>query len=284
MTGAIAIIGGGWLGQPLARSFQEQANRASQVYITRTTEQGVEELQHTGLDALLLNLPLTSEQQISKFVQTLTERNISTIVGCFPPGFRKGRGEQYFLQWQSLIKAVKLANIDNVIMVSSTTVYPQVSGTVKEEDASYELATNNALFSDNARTMLAAEQELIVSGLSYMIVRCSGLFGPDRHPGRFVSKLKTISSAAPANMLHLQDAIAVIQFALLRINNQTINASSPALIYKSEFYKTALQQYDSTQSMPEITTTPDKKISSQKLLQSGYNFVYSNAIDGLNHC
>ncbi|NOI68039.1 NAD-dependent epimerase/dehydratase family protein [Vibrio sp. 99-8-1] len=282
MSGAIAIVGGGWLGQPLALSIQQQG--VHPVYVTRTSEQGVKELQHAGLNGLLLKLPLTNQDQTSQFVQSLIEKNVSTIIGSFPPGFRKGQGQQYLLQWQALIEVAKQANIDNVIMVSSTTVYPQVSGTVKEEDATLQLAANNALFSDNARTMLAAEQALIESTLGYMIVRCSGLFGPNRHPGRFVSKLKSISSAAPANMLHLQDAIGVIQFVLSRVTHQIINASSPALVYKSEFYQTALQQYDATLNMPEITTTADKQISSQKLQQSGYHFVYSNAIDGLQHC
>lgn len=282
MSGAIAIVGGGWLGQPLALSIQQQG--VHPVYVTRTSEQGVKELQHEGLNGLLLKLPFTNQDQTSQFVQSLIEKNVSTIIGSFPPGFRKGQGQQYLLQWQSLIEVAKQANIDNVIMVSSTTVYPQVSGTVKEEDATLQLAANNALFSDNARTMLAAEQALIESTLGYMIVRCSGLFGPNRHPGRFVSKLKSISSAAPANMLHLHDAIGVIQFVLSRVTHQIINASSPALVYKSEFYQTALQQYDATLNMPEITTTADKQISSQKLQQSGYHFVYSNAIDGLQHC
>ncbi|GLO61200.1 nucleoside-diphosphate sugar epimerase [Vibrio sp. MACH09] len=282
MSGAIAIVGGGWLGQPLALSIQQQG--VHPVYVTRTSEQGVKELQHAGLNGLLLKLPFTNQDQTSQFVQSLIEKNVSTIIGSFPPGFRKGQGQQYLLQWQALIEVAKQANIDNVIMVSSTTVYPQVSGTVKEEDATLQLAANNALFSDNARTMLAAEQALIESTLGYMIVRCSGLFGPNRHPGRFVSKLKSISSAAPANMLHLHDAIGVIQFVLSRVTHQIINASSPALVYKSEFYQTALQQYDATLNMPEITTTADKQISSQKLQQSGYHFVYSNAIDGLQHC
>lgn len=282
MSGAIAIVGGGWLGQPLALSIQQQG--VHPVYVTRTSEQGVKELQHAGLNGLLLKLPFTNQDQTSQFVQSLIEKNVSTIIGSFPPGFRKGQGQQYLLQWQALIEVAKQANIDNVIMVSSTTVYPQVSGTVKEEDATLQLAANNALFSDNARTMLAAEQALIESTLGYMIVRCSGLFGPNRHPGRFVSKLKSISSAAPANMLHLHDAIGVIQFVLSRVTHQIINASSPALVYKSEFYQTALQQYDATLNIPEITTTADKQISSQKLQQSGYHFVYSNAIDGLQHC
>lgn len=282
MSGAIAIVGGGWLGQPLALSIQQQG--VHPVYVTRTSEQGVKELQHAGLNGLLLKLPFTNQDQTSQFVQSLIEKNVSTIIGSFPPGFRKGQGQQYLLQWQALIEVAKQANIDNVIMVSSTTVYPQVSGAVKEEDATLQLAANNALFSDNARTMLAAEQALIESTLGYMIVRCSGLFGPNRHPGRFVSKLKSISSAAPANMLHLQDAIGVIQFVLSRVTHQILNASSPALVYKSEFYQTALQQYDATLNMPEITTTADKQISSQKLQQSGYHFVYSNAIDGLQHC
>lgn len=278
---AIAIVGGGWLGQPLAHYL---ATPTTSTLVTRTSQKGIDELSQLGLNSSLLKLPFSNDEHKSTFTNLMRNKNISVLIGCFPPGFRKGQSQQYLHQWRSLVDGALAANINKVIMISSTTVYPQGAGVMTESDANFTLSVNNERFSSNARIMLEAEQTLIQSGLKYTIIRCAGLFGPSRHPGRFVSKLSQLSTLAPANMLHLTDALGVIKFSLNQLDFQTINAASPDSVSKAMFYKKALQLYDDKGKLPPIVQLEDKKISSQKLIQAGYQFTFNNAISGLTHC
>jgi len=113
-----------------------------------------------------------------------------------------------------------------------------------EQDASLELATNNDEFSANAKKMLQAEQTVIDSGLDYVIVRCSGLIGPDRHPARFASRLKQVSRLA-------------------------------------EFYQAALKAANLDEELPPIVDVADKRIVSDKLIKAGYKFHYSHTLEAL---
>lgn len=150
-----------------------------------------------------------------------------------------------------------------------------------EQDASLELATNNDEFSANAKKMLQAEQTVIDSGLDYVIVRCSGLIGPDRHPARFASRLKQVSRLAPANMLHLYDAIGATVFAIEHLNHTVVNATTPATVSKAEFYQAALKAANLDEELPPIVDVADKRIVSDKLIKAGYKFHYSHTLEAL---
>lgn len=269
---SISIIGGGWLGKPLG---QYMSSIGHKVYVSRTSVEGVVELEEAGIEGFQCNLNLGGQQ----LAQHLRDYPSDIVIGCFPPGFRKGGGERYVKQWQTLIDAVKQNGAARVVMVSSTTVYPNVAKEMREEDASLELTIDNPLFSDNAVIMLNAEQALIQSGLSYAIVRCSGLVGPNRHPSRFASKLKQVSQQAPANMIHLQDAIGAVSYLALANSSITVNATTPNTVSKAEFYQAAINSAAPDQAMPPIIQQPDKRILANKLIELGYRFHYQHTLE-----
>ncbi|MEZ8071523.1 SDR family NAD(P)-dependent oxidoreductase, partial [Vibrio sp. 5S239] len=161
-----------------------------------------------------------------------------------------------------------------------------VHPTLKEEDASLTLAISDDeqtySFSDNARVMLQAEQLVIDSRIDYTILRFSGLIGPSRHPSRFASKLKQVSTQAPANMLHLDDAIGAIDFAINHLHNEVVNVTTPNTVSKAEFYAAALKSANSSEPLPPVVDTPDKLISSKKILDLGYSFKFESTLDALH--
>ncbi len=269
---SVAIIGAGWLGLPLAKHLQQLGY---QVHASKTTESGIQDLKEQGINGFLCNL---NGEYINDSFANLS---CDTIIGCFPPGFRRGQGDEYVYQWANLVEQAKRAKVSKIIMVSSTTVYPDRPDSMIESDASLSLAENNPQFSSNANLMLQAEQGVVDSGLDYVIVRCSGLIGPNRHPARFASKLKQVSRLAPANMLHLNDAIGAVTFALEHLDKEIINASTPNTVSKAEFYQAALKAVDSAESLPPIVDLPDKKIISDKLTKAGYQFCFSNTLEAL---
>lgn len=269
----ILIIGAGWLGFPLANQLLAHGHS---VTISRTNHTRLESIPSHAHDAIIvdLNLPNTLSN---------IPDDTDIIIGCFPPGFRKGNGARYAEQWTLLSQYAASKPIKKLIMVSSTTVYPTKPELMREESATYELASTGPLFSENAKIMLKAEQSVIDSSIDYAIIRCSGLFGPDRHPSRFVSKLKQVSRSAPANMLHLDDAINILEFSINHIVNDTVNATTPNSIDKALFYKSACQSARAMEAsaFPPIVDIPDKEVSSDKLIALGYTFTYSSLLDAL---
>ncbi len=268
----IAIIGGGWLGTPLAKLFTSLGH---DVLVTKTTSEGAAELQAQGLHSAVVNLANDKQSTID----ALSAFQPQLIIGCFPPGFRRGNGEEYALYWQHLVDAAMLLPVDKIVMVSSTTVYPNRAESMSEDQASLELAFGNAEFSDNARVMLQAEQSLIDCGIRYTIVRCSGLVGPNRHPARFVSHLKQVSDQAPANMLHLTDAIGAVSYALFHIDNQVVNATTPNTTSKAEFYQAAIDASGEPLELPPIVNHADKHIRADKLVDLGYKFHFQHTLE-----
>ncbi|MCA2018364.1 NAD(P)H-binding protein [Vibrio tritonius] len=270
----VVIIGAGWLGKPLAQSFLQKKIKVS---ATRTQMEGVEALSQLGIPSFLCDL-----NQPKELTEQLFQRQCDVIIGCFPPGFRRGQGDEYAHYWGNLVTHAKAAGVRKIVMVSSTTVYPNRIQAMHESDATYSQALDSEDFSTNARIMLQAEQCVIDSGLEYVIVRCSGLFGPDRHPSRFVNKLSSVSSTAPANMLHLKDAIGIIEFAVNHLINEVINATTPKTVSKAEFYAAAISKMSEEVSLPPIQDRPDKRIVCDRLIELGYQFNYSNTLEALS--
>ncbi|MGR5131903.1 NAD(P)H-binding protein [Vibrio alfacsensis] len=270
------ILGAGWLGTPLAQTLVEQGH---QVTVTRRSQTKLDEFPISCASTALLDLNESdSAQQLSELV---AQYEIERIVGAFPPGFRKGNGDEYALQWKRLVEAAKESGVGKLLMVSSTTVYPNLAADMKEEDATLALAKNNTHFSENARIMLQAEQFVIDSGIDYVIVRCSGLIGSDRHPSRFALRLKQVSRNAPANMLHQNDAVAATAFALNQIDNEVVNATTPNTVSKAAFYQTAITRSNVDIALPPVTETSDKRILADKLIALGYQFQFKSTLDAL---
>lgn len=269
----VVVIGAGWLGLPLAQSLKQHGYT---VYATRTTQTAVQTLQDQNLASFVCQLA-----QPDDLSAALLERQCDILIGCFPPGFRQGSGEHYAEYWQHLVNQAQQANIRKVIMISSTSVYPNTAKAMQEHDASFTLALNDPTFDDKARTLLKAEQHVIDSGMDYTIIRCSGLIGPQRHPSRFVSKLPQVSRLAPANMLHLNDAIGVCEFALEHLPYSIVNTTTPNTVSKAQFYQAALDAVGSNLALPNICDTNDKRILCDKLLAAGYHFHFSHTLEAV---
>ncbi|ADT86808.1 NAD(P)H-binding protein [Vibrio furnissii] len=270
----IAIIGAGWLGLPLAKHLQ---SLGYQVSASRTSQQGVDELTQHGIHGFICDL-----SQSDHLADIIASLGCDTVVGSFPPGFRRGQGAEYAKQWQDLSNAAQVAQCKKLVMVSSTTVYPDRAEPMNEAKATLALALSEPDFSANAKVMLQAEQSIIDSGLDYAIVRCSGLIGPSRHPARFAARLKQVSALAPANMLHLTDAVGAVTFAVEHLSREVVNATTPNTVSKAEFYQAALQAAASNEALPPVVQIADKQIVSDKLVQAGYQFHYSHTLEAFN--
>lgn len=276
----IAIVGAGWLGLPLAKLLKEAGHK---VIASKTTLEGCEQLKQEGIEAFLFRLSENEQECANQLIQHLKNHGIDVLIGAFPPGFRKGGGLHYLNHWQAMVKAATDAGVKKIVKVSSTTVYPEQPTKMNEACASLSLALENNAFSEKAVIMLKAEQAIIDSGLDYVVVRCSGLVGADRHPSRFAVRLKSVSSSAPANMLHQDDAVGVVAFAVTNLQNTVVNATSPSTVSKAEYYQRAIESVssDSVLSLPPVVDQPGKMIVTDKLISLGYQYLYPSTLDAL---
>lgn len=279
----ILIVGGGWLGEPLAQHFMQLGH---QVTITKTTEAGVNELSQKGLNAALLKLSAQKDEAITPEIDFSI---FNWVIGAFPPGLRKqkelSQSTDYATRWFNLTQMIKKSSNAHCLMVSTTGVYPNQATPMIEADASWLIAQESDQFSDKSRAILNAEQQLIDSALPYVILRCSGLVGPNRHPARFIQYLKTVSTKAKANMVHLDDVIGACHFLIHQsLNNEIFNLTVPESLTKWDFYQTAIGQDDLSQYVSPNDQT-DKEILSHKIQQAGYQFRYpkmTQVLDELN--
>ncbi|MDN3679835.1 NAD-dependent epimerase/dehydratase family protein [Vibrio tapetis subsp. quintayensis] len=282
MNKKVLIIGAGWLGLPLALQLQESGYL---VAVTKTSQENLQPILTNSLTGYVCKLANNDDQPQSHSIQIddiLLDFNPDIVIGSFPPGFRSGSGDAYALQWKTLANAVQQSNASKLLMISSSTVYPSTPDNMTEDKASLELASNDVSFSDKAKIMLQAEQYVIDSGLNYCVVRCSGLFGPERHPARFATRLKTVSCTAAANMLHLSDAISATQFVLEHVNGEIVNATTPNSVDKAQFYQAAIRDAKLDLPLPPIVDEPNKTIKADKIVSLGYQFRYQSVLDAFH--
>lgn len=122
----VAIVGLGWLGMPLALSLMA---RGWQVTGSKTTQDGVEAARMCGIDSY----PLRLEPQLVCDTEDLDAlMNVDALVITLPAR-RTGAGEGFYLQAvQEIVDTALAHHIPRIVFTSSTSVYGNVNGTVKE--------------------------------------------------------------------------------------------------------------------------------------------------------
>lgn len=109
------------------------------------------------------------------------------------------------------------------------------------------------------------------------IVRLGGLFGPHRHPGRFLSgKHGVAKPLAPVNMLHLSDAVNAIDFLMDQPHPSTVyNVVHPDHPSREEFYTKAIElgSFEPVQFNTSDQGT-GKVVSSSRIQAAGFHFLF----------
>jgi nucleoside-diphosphate-sugar epimerase len=193
----IAVMGGGWLGLPLAVSLQ---NSGHQVVATRRSKVGLDELSQHGLTGI--QFELGEDLQQTKFGPIFS----SDLLFLNIPVGRKSLTAEYFLtQIETLLKHACNSNIQNILFVSTTSVYGDESRTVTEQSS----------FSPNTqsgRINLAIEQ-LATQYFSHnaSVLRLAGLIGGTRHPAKFLAgKTNLANPEQVVNLIHQKDVIKAV--------------------------------------------------------------------------
>lgn len=193
----IAILGLGWLGEPLALELHKQGfgihgstTRLSQLktlskhpfYTGRiqVTPEGILgdwETFIANAEILIINIPPRRIEDIER----IYPEQIQQIIKHTPPHIK-------------------------VVFVSSTAVYGQSDLPCKEIDMPIPIKASG-------KAVLAAEKALEAHfGARVSVLRLAGLIGPNRHPGKFLAGKHTLKNPdVPVNLIHQTDCIGLIK-------------------------------------------------------------------------
>lgn len=249
MNKTISILGSGWLGYPLALQFVQ---KKYDVKTSCTTSAKLAQLRAIGSSPFVVDID-NLNNETNAFLES--ENLLINIPANSLPGH------------QALLHKVLRSPVQNVILISSTSVYPSENQIATEKD---ELLPSTRLsiekiFTGNRR-------------INTTVLRFAGLVGYRRHPGMFFLGEKLLSNPnAPVNLIHRDDCIEIInQVMRQRAWNKTFNCCSDTHPSKIEFYTHAASMLH--QPPPQISkaTTGFCKTINNELLKSElkYKFIH----------
>ncbi|UCA10449.1 NAD-dependent epimerase/dehydratase family protein [Aeromonas enteropelogenes] len=224
IAGTIGILGAGWLGLPLARALLAEGKP---VAVTVSSAEKAARLQGEGIHAYPLTISAEMPVADKKEQWSIP---CETLVICVPPS----KTDDYPAAVARACALAKANGTRRVLFVSATSVWG--AGQAEGEQPKPRYA--------RGERMLAAEQAVQAAGFEcVMIVRPSGLYGPDRHPGRFLAG-KTLEGGAQAvNLVHLDDVVAACLLLLERgKDGDAYNLSAPVHPRREQFYPFAARQ------------------------------------------
>ena len=253
----ISIIGLGWLGKPLALHLIKKGHV---IKGTTTTQIKIEELTKSGIKAYPFKLGDKLPDEIL---------NCHVIIITIPP-----RGSNYIDGLKPISNSIKPNT--QVIYVSSSSVYPNSNREVFEDQAEDIVSQHSRI------SLLQAEQVFIRNKATCL--RFAGLFGQDRHPGRFLAGKKNVSGANnPVNLIHQEDCIGLIESIIEnKIVAESINGCSDIHPSKKEFYTKASELLSLEPPTFSIDNDPFKIISNQKSKDLlNYEYKYPDPLKAL---
>jgi nucleoside-diphosphate-sugar epimerase len=271
----VAVLGCGWLGLPLAQALLTQGHR---VLGTTTTPSQLPVLQAAGIEPHLLQLGADFNNADEARLTSIL-RATDILVLNVPPRSAVAGGYPQLLR--PVHRAVASARLKAVLFVSTTGVYLDEPRIMREQDA---ISTRDA-----ASDVLRTEGHFVprYGQWKSTVVRLGGLIGPDRAPGRFLAARHNLAQGdAPVNLLHLTDAVGVLQTIIdQEIWGHTLNICASLHPSRREFYPAAAEYL----GLQPPTFKPE--YSSGKLIDNSlmrslvpYEFKHDDVLAAIPYC
>jgi len=280
---SIGLIGCGWLGEALTK---ELVSQKYSVIVSTQHQEKIEALSQLGAQVERFSL---SDQQPSQDHFQLSLFKQSCLIVAIPPGIRQGKTD-YPDKIKHLVQLAESADVKQLIMISSTAIYNGLTGNI-DENVSIDLSAKKT-----SVIHLAEKQAFAFSGHT-IILRLSGLVGPNRHPGKFLRGNRLLSDPeATTNLIHQKDAVGLL-LGLINTSNHTAiyNGSSNTHVSKREYYEQAAisidlpkpqfneDQYQNVENRKEKSVGLNKIIGSNKIRAAlNYTFHYDDLLTWLD--
>ncbi|GAB2763844.1 SDR family oxidoreductase [Rhabdobacter roseus] len=196
-----------------------------------------------------------------------------SLVVDIPPRLSKQGEEFHPQQLEHIVRLVEKSPIKNIIYLSSTSVYPALNRLVTEEDVRQpdESASPALVKAEQQMASLRADRHVT-------ILRCGGLMGYDRIPGKYVKGQKNLTTGSvPVNYVHRDDVIALIARILEdnEVTDSTFNVVAPFHPTRREVYEASCAQFgwESPTFLPTAPNESFKIVVGDKVCSS-YDFSF----------
>lgn len=264
-----AIIGCGYVGQEVARLWQQQGFT---VTATTTRSERVEEL-----------------QTVADRVQVLKGTDPGALQDCLLDqqmvlvcvGSKRGVNyeETYLGTAKTLAEVLPNTPVQQLIYTSTYSVYGQHHGAVVTEETPVQPATaNGEVIAETERTLLG------LTGLKVCVLRLGGIYGPGRTLARIYSRAagqtRPGSGGEWANWVHRSDIVGAIEFArshslsgiynLVQDEIPTVKELIDAVCDRNNL---APVQWEPSQPSARPYNA---RVSNAKIKAAGYRFIHPN--------
>ena len=234
----ISILGCGWLGMPLAKALLE---KGIQINGSTTTVEKLSLLQSENINPFLIDIPSIIDKGSVDMINFSSSMNSflegsETLIIDIPPKLRSASAptdEKTFVKKiAALIPFIIKSTVQNVLFVSSTSVYGENQGTVDE-------LTIPEPETESGKQLLECESLLKSnSNFKTSILRFGGLIGSDRQPGKYLAGRENLENPdSPVNLIHQKDCIGII-LKIIETDcwNEIFNAVSPFHPSRESYY------------------------------------------------
>jgi nucleoside-diphosphate-sugar epimerase len=230
-------------------------------------------------------LPLLHKKGIGAYQLQLTPEPIGelaallqadTLIVNVPPKAGKMGDDFHPQQIRSVVAEVRSSPIQHIIYVSTTSVYPETSNVVQEKDVTLPDQSAAPALVQAEGFVQALEPDRIVT-----VLRCGGLMGYDRIPGKYVAGRTVDSGAVPVNYLHRDDAIGILMNLISSQLSGVFNAVAPEHPTREAIYRKSCLDFG--YELP-VFIQPEqpiqfKVVSPAKLMQATqYQFQYPDPL------
>ena len=261
----ISILGCGWLGLPLA---EHLIQKGFLVKGSTTSPNRVGELESKEIEAFIIEL---SPEEVSGDYKGFLE-NSKTLIIDIPPKLRGENPESFVGKMKTFIqKAVLNSSVENLLFISSTSVYGEEAITVTEETIEQpETLSGKELL----ETESFLQQQ---TAFKTTILRFGGLIGGSRNPAKSLSGKSNIATPnAPINLIHQDDCIGIITAIIEQgFWGEKLNASAPFHPTRKEYYVSKAEELGLPLPQFEENDASGKVIDSSKLIKElGYSFIH----------
>ena len=247
------ILGAGWLGLELAKELKKNYK----IKVSSRDEKKQKIHEQNGFSSYILN-----EYDFS-FLDELLDTNYLFI--NYPPS----KFENYLIFLEKIYNHPKIQNIEKIIFISSTSVYPDIAGIFKED-----------FFIQNPSNKIVFDAENLISQKTHIIFRVSALLGEDRIAGKRLSNKIVDFPKNKINFVHRYDVINATIFALENNLNGIFNLCSKQHPTKEELYSFNAKKYNFENPIfQENEFSINRIIDGSKIEKLGFNYQYFDAFN-----
>ena len=250
---AITILGTGWLGLELALDLKQKYK----IKVSSRTAEKIKIYEDEGLASYILN-----EDNLDSLEQLL-ETNYLFI--NFPPS----KFNDYVSFLSKIYNHKSIKNIQKIIFISSTSIYPNIQGLFDEE---YEIKESSS--------KLVFEAENLIKEKSDVIFRVAGLVGGSRYFGKRSANKVVEYPKTPINFVHRNDVIEATKFVIENDINGIFNLCSKNHPTKEEIYSFNSKKYDFEKPIfLDNKEFLNRLIDGSKIEKLGFIYKYNNAFE-----